>query len=332
VSIVRYHSGMRAVRCHELTGPSALRVDELPEPTADAGQVLVDVRAAGVNFPDVLITEGKYQFKPTPPFVPGGEVAGVVQAIGDGVTGVAVGDRVAATMLFGGFAERVACLAASVTKLPDGVSFEVGAASIIAYGTTMHALVDRGRLAKGETLLVLGAAGGVGLAAVEIGKALGARVIAAASSAEKLALCREHGADETIDYTHEDLRARAKQIAPAGVDVVYDPVGGDFTEPAVRSLGWDGRLLVVGFAAGPIPRIPTNLLLLKSCWIGGVFWGAFSQRDPQLNRAHVAQVLAWIEQGRLRPHIDATLPLERAAEALARLARREAKGKLVLVP
>jgi NADPH:quinone reductase len=323
---------MRAVVCHELSGPAGLRVDDLPEPEVGAGQVLVDVKAAGVNFPDVLITEGKYQFKPALPFVPGGEVAGIVRAIGDGVTSVAVGDRVAATMLFGAFAERVACPESAVTKLPERISFEVGAATLVAYATTMYALVDRGRLASGQTLLVLGAAGGVGLAAVEIGKQLGARVIAAASSPEKLALCREHGADEGIDYAREDLKARAKALAPSGVDVVYDPVGGDFTEAAVRSLGWDGRLLVVGFTAGSIPKIPTNLLLLKSASISGVFWGAFTVRDPARHREHVARVIEWIADGRLRPHIDAAFPLEHAALALHRLARREARGKLVLVP
>ena len=323
---------MRAVRCHELTGPEGLRVDELPEPEPRAGEVLVEMKAAGVNFPDILITQGKYQFKPPVPFVPGGELAGIVRAIGDGVTSVAVGDRVAATMLFGAFAEQVCCPEAAITKLPDGVSFEVGAAVLVAYATTMHALVDRGRLAAGQTLLVLGAAGGVGLAAVQIGKRLGARVIAAASTEAKLALCREHGADETIDYVHDDLKTRAKALVPGGVDVVYDPVGGELTEAAVRSLAWDGRLLVVGFTAGAIPKIPTNLLLLKSASITGVFWGAFAMRDPSGNREHVSRVLAWIEGGDLRPHIDAALPLVRAGEALQRLARREARGKLVLVP
>lgn len=323
---------MRAVRCHELTGPADLRVDDIDEPTVGAGQVSIDVRAAGVNFPDVLITQGKYQFKPTPPFIPGGEVAGIVLEVGEGVTEVAPGDRVAATMLFGAFAERVVCPAAAVFPLPDAVPFDVGAAVLVAYATTMHALVDRARLREGETLLVLGAAGGVGLAAVEIGKALGARVIAAASSPEKLELCRSRGADATIDYAHEDLRARTKVLAPGGVDVVYDPVGGDFTEAAIRSLGWEGRLLVVGFTTGTIPRIPTNLVLLKNCQVMGVFWGAFTVREPARNREHIARLMAWIAEGRLRPHIDAALPLGRAAEALGRLAAREARGKLVLVP
>lgn len=323
---------MRAIRCHELVGPAGLRLDDIAEPELGAGQVLVDVRAAGVNFPDVLITEGKYQFKPPVPFVPGGEIAGVVRAVGDGVVDHAPGDRVAATMLFGAFAERVVCGAGSVFPLPDAVGFEVGAAVLVAYGTTMHALVDRARLAPGETLLVLGAAGGVGLAAVQLGKCMGARVIAAASSEDKLALCREHGADATIDYAKEDLRTRLKQLAPAGIDVVYDPVGGDHTEAAIRSLAWQGRHLVVGFTAGTIPKIATNLVLLKGCEIVGVFWGAFTQRDPTRNREHIARLLQWIADGRVRPHLDRTLPLAQAGAALERLAQREAKGKLVLVP
>lgn len=323
---------MRAVRCHELTGPEALRVDELPEPVPTDGEVLIDVRAAGVNFPDVLITEGKYQFKPDPPFIPGGEVAGVVKAVGRGVTSVTPGDRVAATMLFGAFAERVLAPEAAVAKLPESVAFETGAAVLLTYATTMHALVDRASLAKGEKLLVLGAAGGVGIAAVEIGKCMGAHVIAAASSEAKLAFCREHGADAGIDYASESLKDRAKALSGGGVDVVYDPVGGDYTEQALRAMAWAGRHLVVGFAAGPIPKIPTNLLLLKSCQLVGVFWGQFAMRDPERNRAHVAQVLTWLGEGRIRPHVDAVLPFTSAGEALRRLSRRQVKGKIVLVP
>ncbi len=323
---------MRAVRCHELVGPSALRVDEVDDPTPGAGEVLVDVRAAGVNFPDVLITQGKYQFKPPPPFVPGGEIAGVVAAVGAGVSSVAVGDRVAATMLFGAFAEKVVVPEAAVAKLPEAVSFEVGAAMLLTYATTMHALVDRANLQPGETLLVLGAAGGVGTAAIEIGKCLGAQVIAAASSAEKLAHCRAHGADHGIDYATEDLKQRAKELGGGGVDVVYDPVGGDLTEAALRTLSWGGRHLVVGFASGAIPRIPANLLLLKSCQLVGVFWGAFAMRSPAENRAHVERVMGWLAEGKVRPHVDAVLPFDRATEALERLGRREVMGKLVLVP
>jgi NADPH2:quinone reductase len=323
---------MRAVRCHELTGPSALRVDDLPDPTPAAGEVLIEVRAAGVNFPDILITQGKYQFKPAPPFIPGGEVAGLVQAVGAGVTGFARGDRVAAFLLHGAFAERVVVAEQAVYPLPAVVPFDVGATSVLTYGTTMHALVDRAALVAGETLLVLGAAGGVGIAAVEIGKLLGARVIAAASSEDKLAFCRAHGADDSIDYSKESLKERAKSLAPAGVDVVYDPVGGAHTEAALRALGWAGRHLVVGFASGAIPSIPANLVLLKSCQLVGVFWGAFAAREPARNRAHLDRVFGWMAAGQLRPHVDAVLPFAEAASALERLARREVRGKLALVP
>ncbi len=324
---------MRAVRVHELTGPTALRVDEVPTPSVGAGQVLIDVRASGVNFPDILLTRGQYQFKPAPPFSPGGEVAGVVRAVGDGVKTVAVGDRVAATMLYGGFAEQVVVPELTVVKLPDSVSFEVGAATLLTYATTIHALVDRAALQNGETLLVLGAAGGVGIAAVELGALLGARVIAAASNAEKLAFCREHGATDTIDYSREDLKDRIKALTGGnGVDVVYDPVGGSLAEPAVRGTGWQGRYLVIGFASGEIPKLPLNLVLLKGCQIVGVFWGSFAMREPARNRAHAEQIFTWVAEGKLRPAIDAALPFVEAGEALARLERRQVKGKLVLVP
>ena len=253
---------MRAVRCHQLIGPEGLRVDELPPPSVGSGEVLIDVRAAGVNFPDLLITQGKYQFKPEPPFSPGGEVAGLVREVGAGVGGIAVGDRVVATMLHGAFAEQVVVPEAAAVKLPAAIDFETGAAITLTYATTMHALVDRANLREGETLLVLGAAGGVGTAAVEIGKCLGARVIAAASTAAKLEHCRAHGADAVIDYGAEDLKTRAKALGDDGVDVVYDPVGGALTEAALRALRWGGRLLVVGFASGSIPKIPANLVLL----------------------------------------------------------------------
>ncbi|MBL9023527.1 MAG: NADPH:quinone oxidoreductase family protein [Myxococcales bacterium] len=323
---------MRAVRCHELSGPKGLRVDELPEVTPGPGEIAVDVKAAGVNFPDVLITQGKYQFKPEPPFIPGGEVAGTVRGVGAGVTGFAVGDRVAATMLHGAFAEQVVVPEASAAKLPESVSFEIGASLLLTYATTMHALVDRARLQPGESLLVLGAAGGVGTAAVEIGKCLGARVIAAASSPEKLAHCVAHGADAAIDYTREDLKERAKVLSGGGVNVIYDPVGGDLSEAALRAIAWEGRHLVVGFASGIIPKIPANLLLLKGCQAVGVFWGSFAMREPQRNRAHAERVLGWLAEGKVRPHIDAIYPFEQAGEALARIERRDVKGKLVLIP
>jgi NADPH2:quinone reductase len=323
---------MRAVRCHSLVGPSGLGVDDVPDPTPAAGEVVVDVRAAGVNFPDVLVSYGRYQFKADPPFVPGGEVAGTVSAVGSGVSGLAVGDRVAATMLSGAFAEKVAVNSAMVSKLPGAVSFETGAALLLTYATTMHALVDRGRVRPGETLLVLGAAGGVGTAAIEVGKCLGARVIAAASSAEKLAYCREHGADHVINYKTEDLKERAKALSNGGVDVIYDAVGGDATEAALRAMAWGGRHLVIGFASGSIPKVPANLLLLKSCELVGVFWGAFAQRTPNENQAHVEKLVNWLVEGRIRPHVDAVLPFDKAQEALERLERREVKGKVVLVP
>jgi len=324
---------MRAVRVHELTGPSALRVDEVPDPKVGTGQVLIEVRAAGVNFPDVLLSRGLYQFKPTPPFSPGGECAGIVRELGAGVTGVAVGDRVAATTVNGSFAEQICLPAASVMKLPEGISFEVGAATLLTYATTYHALVDRAAVKPGEKLLVLGAAGGVGVAACEIGALLGAHVIAAASSDDKLAFCREHGAKGGINYTREDLKDRIKAMTNGnGVDVVYDPVGGALAEAALRGTAWQGRYLVIGFASGEIPKIPLNLVLLKGCQIVGVFWGSFAARDPARNREHAAQIFRWVAEGKLRPAVDAVLPFERAGEALERLEKRQVKGKLVLSP
>lgn len=324
---------MRAVRVHELTGPSALRIDEVPEPKVGPGQVLIDVRAAGVNFPDVLLSRGLYQFKPSPPFSPGAECAGIVREVGEGVTTVAPGDRVAATTVSGAFAETVCLPAPVVIKLPDGVSFEVGAATPLTYGTTYHALVDRGSIAAGEKMLVLGAAGGVGIAACEIGAVLGAHVIAAASSDEKLAFCREHGAREGINYAREDLKDRLKAMTSGnGVDVVYDPVGGPLAEAALRGTAWKGRYLVIGFTSGEIPRIPLNLVLLKGCAIVGVFWGSFAARDPAGNRENAAAIFRWVAEGKLRPAIDEVLPFERATEALERLEQRKVKGKLVLVP
>jgi NADPH2:quinone reductase len=324
---------MRALRQHQLTGPAGLQLDELPSPTPGEGELVVEVRAAAINFPDVLLSQGKYQFRPPPPFVPGGELAGTVRAVGPGVSQFAVGDRVAAWMLHGAFAEQVSVPEAAVVKLPDSVPFEVGAATLVTYATTLHALSDRAALRAGETLLVLGAAGGVGLAAIELGKLLGARVLAAASSDEKIAVCKQHGADEGIVYTREDLKARLKDLtAGQGVDVIYDPVGGPYAEPALRSIAWQGRYLVVGFAAGEIPKIPLNLTLLKGCQIVGVFWGAFATRDPAANRAHAARLFDWIAQGRLNPHIDVVLPFERAAEGLERLASRKVTGKVVLRP
>ena len=325
---------MRAVRCHDFEGPASLRVDEISEPPAPAaGEVLIDVRAAGVNFPDVLLSRGKYQFKPEPPFSPGSEAAGVVAAVGAGVTSVAPGDRVAATAIYGAFAERIVVPELATVKIPDAVSFEVGAATLLTYATTLHALVDRAAIAEGETLLVLGAAGGVGTAAVELGKLLGARVIAAASTEAKIAFCKEHGADEGVVYSAEDLKDRVKALTNGnGADVVYDPVGGPYAEPALRAIAWKGRYLVVGFAAGEIPKIPLNLVLLKGCQICGVFWGSFAMREPETNRENAARIFGWVAGGKLRPHVDAVVPFMHAREALERMERRDVKGKLVLVP
>jgi NADPH2:quinone reductase len=324
---------MRAVRCHELTGPGSLRVDDLSEPRPGAGEVLIDVRAAGVNFPDVLLSYGKYQFKPAPPFIPGAEAAGVVREVGSGVSSVAPGDRVAATMISGAFAERIVVPEALVVKLPDAVSFEQGAATLLTYLTTIHALVDRASLRAGETLLVLGAAGGVGVAAVQLGKLLGARVIAAASSDEKINFCKAQGADDGINYGKEDLKERIKALTGGqGANVIYDPVGGSLAEPALRAIAWEGRYLVVGFAAGEIPRIPLNLALLKGCQIVGVFWGQFAAREPAKNRASGERVFQWIAEGKLAPRIDGLLSFAEAGEALRRLERREVMGKLVLRP
>jgi NADPH2:quinone reductase len=324
---------MRAVRCHELTGPKGLRVDEIPAPTPGPNEVLIEVHAAGVNFPDVLRTYGKYQFKSDPPFIPGGEAAGIVRAIGALVTAVAPGDRVVTTLMSGAFAEQILAPEAAVLKLPDGVSFETGAATLLTYATTLHALVDRAHLQSGETLLVLGAAGGIGTAAVELGKLLGARVIAAASTDEKVAYCKEHGADDGINYAREDLKQRAKALThESGANVIYDPVGGPFADAALRSMAWEGRYLVVGFAAGEIPKIPLNLVLLKGCQIVGVFLSSFAMREPSKNQANGRRILEWVAEGKLKPHVDAVVKFASAQQALERLERREVKGKLVLVP
>jgi len=324
---------MKAVLCKQYGPPDTLTFEELPSPRAGAGEVVVAVKAASVNFPDVLIIQNKYQFKPPLPFSPGSELAGVVKEVGSGVTGFKAGDKVIAFTTYGAFAEEVKTEASRLLPLPEGMDFASGAAFLLTYGTSDHALRDRGALKAGETLLVLGAAGGVGLAAIEIGKALGARVIACASSEEKLAVCRSHGADAGIDYANEDLRERIKALTDGrGVDVVYDAVGGPYTEPAFRSLAWRGRLLVVGFAAGEIPKLPLNLALLKGASVVGVFWGDFTRREPREFAASVRQLGAWFGEGKLRPHVSQTFPLEKAAEALKLMAARQVKGKLVLTP
>jgi NADPH2:quinone reductase len=322
---------MKAVVCKQYGPPESLTFEELPSPRPGPGEAVVAVRAASVNFPDVLIIQNKYQFKPPLPFSPGSELAGVVKEVGEGAGGFKPGDRVMAFTTYGAFAEEVKVDAARLLPMPEGMDFPSAAAFLLTYATSDHALRDRGALQAGETLLVLGAAGGVGLAALEIGKALGARVIACASSAEKLAVCREHGADAGIDYAREDLRERIKALTDGrGVDVVYDPVGGSYTEPAFRSLAWRGRLLVVGFAAGEIPKLPLNLALLKGASVVGVFWGDFARREPRQFADSVRQLGAWYAEGKLRPHVSQTLPLERAADALKLMAARQVKGKIVL--
>jgi len=324
---------MRAIRCNQYGPPESLTVENLPELLPEAGQVVIDVKAASVNFPDVLIIENKYQFKPPLPFTPGSEVAGIVRAVGAGVTQFTPGSRVVAFTGSGGFAEQAVASASACVPLADGVDLELAAAFTLAYGTSHHAVVDRAALQAGETMLVLGAAGGVGLAAVEIGKALGARVIAAASSDEKLSICKKHGADATINYSTEDLRERIKALTDGrGPDVIYDPVGGVYTEPAFRSIGWRGRYLVVGFANGEIPKLPLNLTLLKGASVVGVFWGDFAKREPERNHAAFEQMVGWIGEGKLKPYVSARYPLEETGRALRDMAERRVIGKVVITP
>lgn len=324
---------MRALVCTAFDQPGALTVQTLPDPTPGPGEVVIDVQAAGVNYPDALMVMGRYQVRPPLPFTPGAEAAGIISAVGEGVTGLKVGQRVAALTGTGAFAERLLAPAPGVMPLPEGVALDVAAGLPLAYGTAMHALTDRAGLKAGETLLVLGAAGGVGLAAVTIGKALGARVIAAASTDEKLALCREHGADETLNYVTGDLREELKtRMGKQGPDVIFDPVGGDLAEAAFRSIGWGGRYLVVGFAGGEIPRLPLNLPLLKGAALVGVFLGEFARRDPRGNARNMARLLGWVEGDTLRPLVSEHFPLERAPEALRALLDRRVTGKVVVTP
>lgn len=323
---------MRAIRCNQYGPPDTLSIEELPDLVPGAGQVVIDVKAAAVNFPDVLIIENKYQVKPQLPFTPGAEVAGIVRAAGEGVK-LAPGTRVVAYVGNGGFAQQAIAEAAACVPLPDGADFATAAAFTLAYGTSHHAVVDRAALRAGETMLVLGAAGGVGLAAVEIGKALGARVIAAASSEEKLEVCRRFGADATINYTTEDLRERIKALTDGkGPDVIYDPVGGEYAEPAFRSIGWRGRYLVVGFANGEIPKLPLNLALLKGASLVGVFWGDYARREPKNNAAAFAEMVGWIGEGKLKPYVSKRYSLEETAQALKDMASRKVTGKIVIEP
>lgn len=323
---------MKAVLCKAFGPAENLVVEEIDSPEIKKGEVLLEVHAAGVNFPDTLIIEGKYQFKPPFPFSPGGEAAGVVTAVGEKVSHLKVGDRVMALTGWGSFAEQVAVPGQNVLPIPAEMDFTTAAAFSMTYGTSMHALKQRANLQPGETLLVLGASGGVGLAAVEIGKAMGARVIAAASTSEKLEIARNAGADELINYSESSLRERLKELTGGqGVDVIYDPVGGQLFEEAFRSIAWNGRMLVVGFAAGgDIPSLPANLPLLKGAALIGVFWGAFAQRQPQDNAANFRQLFAWHAEGKLKPLVSQTFALEKAAEAINTLGQRKAVGKLVM--
>jgi NADPH2:quinone reductase len=324
---------MKAVLCKAWGLPDTLVVEDLPDVTAGPGQVAIDVQAAGVNFPDVLIIQNKYQVKPPLPFTPGGELAGVVRAVGDGVTRTKVGDCVIAFVGQGAFAQQVVVPEKAVMPMPPGMDFDTAAAITLTYGTSHHAVVDRAQLKAGETMLVLGAAGGVGLAAIEIGKALGARVIAAASSDEKLEICRQHGADATINYTTEDLRAAIKAATDGkGPDVIYDPVGGHYAEPAFRSIAWRGRYLVVGFANGEIPRLPANLMLLKGASLVGVFWGDFASREPKANLAAMQELMGWLAAGKIRPHISGRYALADTPQALNDMAARKVTGKVVIQP
>ncbi|MFP5460889.1 MAG: NADPH:quinone oxidoreductase family protein [Gammaproteobacteria bacterium] len=325
---------MRAVVCKEL-GPVENLVFESnwPDPVPGKGEVVVDVKSGSVNFPDVLMIQGKYQFSAEPPFVPGSELAGVISAVGEGVSGYAVGDRVIARSGTGAFGEKAKAKVEQLTKVPEGVDFDTAATFMVTYGTTHHALIDRAQLKPGETLLVLGAAGGVGMAAVELGKMLGAKVIAAASTDEKLAVCREHGADATINYSTEDLRKKLAELTGGkGPDVIYDPVGGSFAEPAFRSIAWRGRYLVIGFANGEIPKLPLNLALLKGASIVGVFYGSFAQREPAEGQKVIDELMDWVRTGKIKPLVSARYKLEDTVQALQDMSSRKVTGKIVIVP
>lgn len=327
---------MKAIVCESWGPPAGLQLRDLPSPVPGPKQVLVRTRVAAVNFPDALMVAGKYQFKPEFPFSPGGELSGEIIAVGTEVAGLGVGDKVVGITPYGAYAQEVLVDAANILPLPRDISdedLELAGSFVLTYGTSLHALKDRAQVQAGETLLVLGAGGGVGLAAVELGKLLGLRVIAAASSAAKLDAARALGADECIDYSSEDLRERIKALtAGRGVDVVYDPVGGDLAEPALRSVGWRGRYLVVGFAAGDIPRFPANLLLLKGSSLVGVFWGEFVRREPALNADNMRMLFGWLRERKINPHISKRYPLSQAPQALEALLDRQAIGKLVILP
>ncbi len=322
---------MKALLCTRHGTPDDLEIADIADPTPGPGEAVVRVAAAALNFFDTLIIAGKYQFKPEMPFSPAAEFAGTVEKLGDGVTSVKVGDRVLGYMVAGAARERVVIAAGRLVPIPDAVDDDHAAGICVTYGTTFYALKDRAKLQPGETLAVLGASGGVGLAAVEIGKLMGARVIACASSPEKVAFAREHGADGGIDYKADDLKEELRRVTDGrGADVIYDPVGGDYSEAALRSIAWLGRFLVVGFAAGEIPKLPLNLVLLKGCDVQGVFWGSWIERDKAAHRTNTEQLLAWVAEGKLKPHVHAVYPLAEAADALNAIAARKVMGKVIL--
>jgi NADPH:quinone reductase len=324
---------MRVVQFNEFGGLQALRLEEVDAPSPGPGEVLIRVNAVGLNFFDTLVLRDKYQISPPLPFSPGAEVAGVVEALGDGVADFETGQRVLAFIGGNGCRERIVTKAKNAIPIPDGVSDDVAAGIVITYGTALHAFKDRANLQQGESVAVLGAAGGAGVAAVEIAKLMGGRVIAVASSEEKVAFAKAHGADEGVNYSEVDLKKKLKELTlPKGVDVLYDCVGGDAAEPSLRAMAWEGRYLVLGFASGDIPRIPLNLVLLKGCQIVGVFWTSFVEREPEKHRANTAQILEWCKEGKLAPHIHATFPLAETANALAQIEGRKVTGKVIIHP
>ncbi|MEM6965258.1 MAG: NADPH:quinone oxidoreductase family protein [Bacteroidota bacterium] len=322
---------MKAIVCEKFGPPSDLVLKEVASPKPKPKEVLVTVKACGVNFPDTLIIQGLYQFKPPLPFTPGSDIAGIVKEVGAEIKHLKPGDEVFGFAMAGGFAEEVIMDGKAVFPKPPNMDFPIAASFMMAYGTSHYALKDRAKLKEGETLLVLGASGGVGLAAVELGKVMGAKVIAAASTDDKLELCKTYGADMTINYTTEDLKSKIKALTDGkGVDVVYDPVGGDYSEAALRGTAWEGRFLVVGFAAGDIPKIPLNLTLLKGCQIVGVFWGQFAMKFPNKNIQNIMELMQWFTEGKLKPHLHATYDLADAPRALEEMMNRKVRGKVVI--
>ncbi len=324
---------MKAVICKSFDVIENLTIEEIPSLKPDKDEVIIHVKACGLNFPDTLIVQGKYQFKPDFPFSPGGEISGIIKEVGENVSHLKVGDHIMYGSVFGGFAEEVKAKANEVFIMPPTMDFTTAASSMLTYGTSYHALVNRAKIQKGETLLVLGAAGGVGTAAIQIGKTLGATIIAAASTNEKLEFCKENGADFTINYSTENLKERVKKLTNGkGADVIYDPIGDKFSEPALRAIAWKGKYLVVGFAAGEIPKIPLNIVLLKGCQLIGIFWGAFIKNEPQLNTKNFMTIVKWFAEGKLKSRIHKEYPLEKIVEAMQVMINKEVKGKIVLIP